>query len=177
MQSSVNKPSLASCALGAGLGAVTLCAVPPALGGEIRIEGGDCAPAVHLVARDAPLSDVLKRLAKALDFKLSYESDNDPLVSVATTLQPIDLVSRLAPLENVSLTQARNPRCPQRERIVKVWVLSKGKTSVTGAAPMPPNVAQALEADEQARRARAGADMILNAHGMQTASGVPAESQ
>jgi hypothetical protein len=176
MRCGVNMRSFAIRTLCAGLGAVALWAGPSALAGEIRINGGDCAPAVHLTARDAPLSDVLKRLAKSLDFQLSFESDSDPLVSIDTVRPPIDLLSRLAPLENVSIAKAQNPRCPQRERIVKIWVLPKGQGSVVRTAMTPPNGRQVPEADEQARRAQAGADMILNAHGIPTTAGGPAES-
>jgi hypothetical protein len=175
MQYEMDKPSLASWALGAGFGAVSLWAVSSAIAAEIRIDGGDCASAVHLVARDAPLSDVLKGLAKALDFQLSFEADSDPLVSVDAIRQPIDLVSRLAPLENVSMIKARNPRCSQHERIVKVWVLPKGQGSVVRTATTPPNARQIPEDDEPARRAQAGFDMILNAHGVPTAPGGQAE--
>ena len=169
MQRDMDKPSLASRALGAGFGAVSLWAVSSAMAGEIRIDGGDCASAVHLVAHDAPLSEVLKRLAKALDFQLSFESDSDPLVSVDAIRQPIDLMSRLAPLENVSMMKARDPRCSQHERIVKVWVLPKGQGSVVRTAMTPPNARQIPENDETAQRAQAGFDMILNAHGIPTA--------
>ena len=106
---------------------------------------------------------LLKRLAQALDFQLSFNSESDPLVSVNAIRQSIDLVARLAPLENVSMTQARNPRCPQRERIVKVWVLPKGQGGPMRAAMTPTNARQARETDEQAQ---AGIDMILNGHGM-----------
>jgi hypothetical protein len=123
---------------------------------------------VHLVVRDAPLSDVLKRLAKSLNFQLSFESDSDPLVSVDALRPPIDLVARLAPLENVSMTQARNPHCPQRERIVKVWVLPAGRGGGMGTATTPPNARPAQETDEQARRAQAGIDAYLKGHGFPT---------
>src|SRR5205823_623419 len=101
----------------------------------IRINGGDCAPAIRLVARDARLSDVLKRLAQTLDFQLSFESENDPLVNINANRESSELVAALAPSENISLTQARNPRCPNRERIVKVWVLSKGQRNVARGTP------------------------------------------
>jgi hypothetical protein len=138
----------------------------PALADEIRVSGGDCAGAVRLVARDARLSAVLKRLAQALDFQVSFESDNDPLINVTATREPVDLVGLLAPSENVSLTQARNPRCPNRERIVKVWVLPKGQKNFVRAAmaPQPPDASAA----EQARKEKEGAEMILKSHGIPT---------
>jgi hypothetical protein len=158
-----------------GFGAVALLTGLCAQAGEIRIAGGDCIAAVHLVARDAPLSDVLKQLAKALDFQLKFESDSDPLVSVDAARPPIDLVSRLAPLENVSMTKAQNPRCPQRERIVAVWVLPKGQGTRT--AMTPPDSRRVAENDEQARQTQAGIDMVLNAHGIPTPPPTPPRGQ
>ena len=160
--------SFAKWTLSAGFGAVALWAAPSVFAAEVRIDGGECDSAVHLVVRDAPLSDVLKRLAESLNFQLSFESDSDPLVSVDALRPPIDLVARLAPLENVSMTQDRNPRCPQRDRIVKVWVLPTGRGSVMRTAITPPNARPAQETDEQARRAQAGIDMYLKGHGFPT---------
>jgi hypothetical protein len=167
----MGKSSKIRWALGAGFGAVALSAGPVALAGEIRIDGGECASSVHLVARDAPLSDILKRLAKALDFQVSFESDTDPIVSVDATRSPIDLVVRLAPLENFSMTHAHNPRCPQRERIVKVWVLPNRPGRAANSALTSPSGRQALETNEQKRQAQAGIDMVLRAHGVPTKPG------
>jgi hypothetical protein len=125
------RPTIRTAGIGYGLAALALG--PAAFADEIRIDGGDCAPAIRLVARDARLSDVLKRLAQVLDFQLSFESENDPLVSINANREPSDLVAVLAPSENISMAQARNPRCPNRERIVKVWVLPKGQRDVARA--------------------------------------------
>jgi len=130
-----------------------------ALGGEIRVTGDSCTGAVHVVARDARFSDVLKKLAQALDFQLSFESQNDPLISTDITRAPTDLAAWLAPTE----TSASNPRCPERGRIVKMWVLPKGAASAT----LPPQSAQANAAAEEARRQQ-GINQILNAHGVPT---------
>ncbi|HYT95800.1 MAG TPA: hypothetical protein VEO36_00630 [Casimicrobiaceae bacterium] len=119
---------------GIGLSLAALALGPAAFAEEIRISGSDCAPVVRLVARDARLSDVLKRLAQMLDFQLSFESENDPLVSINANREPSELVGVLAPSENISLAQARNPRCPNRERIVKVWVLPKGQRNIARIA-------------------------------------------
>jgi hypothetical protein len=121
---------------------VAFAAALPACAGEIRISDGDCATGVHLVAQDARLSDVLNRLARTLGFQLRFQSDSDPLVSINTTRQPADLVTQLSPQENVSVAHARDSRCPNRERIVAVWVLPKtrGGVGTTAAPPTPPVV-------------------------------------
>jgi hypothetical protein len=134
-----------------------------ALGGEIRVTGDSCTGTVHVVAHDARLSDVLKKLAQALDFQLSFESQNDPLISTDITRAPTDLAAWLAPLENTSVTSASNPRCPERGRIVKMWVLSKSAASAT----LVRQSAQADAAAEEARRQQ-GINQILNAHGVPT---------
>jgi hypothetical protein len=171
----MNKSSFAGWALGAGFGMVALWAAPSAAAGEIRIDGSACASAVHLVARDAPLSDVLKRLAKALDFQLSFDSDSNPLVSVDLVRPPIDLVAGLAALENVSMTQTRDPRCPQRERIVKVWVLPSGQASPMRVVSASRQAQQAQE--EQSRKEQEGIDLVLRSHGFPPAKGGQTESQ
>lgn len=170
----MNKSSFASWALGAGLGMVSLWAAPCAAAGEIRVDGGSCASAVHLVARDAPLSEVLKRLAKALDFQLSFDSDNNPLVSVDVVRPPIDLVAGLAPLENVSMAHTRDPRCPQRERIVNVWVLPSGPPSPMQVVSAAQQAQQAQE--EQSRKEQEGIDLFLKSHGFPPAKGGQTES-
>jgi hypothetical protein len=126
-------PTIRFAAIGFGLAG--LAPSPAANADEIRISGSDCAPVIRLVARDARLSDVLKRLAQMLDFQLSFESENDPLVSINANREPSELVAVLAPSENISLAQARNPRCPHRERIVKVWVLPKGQRNFARITP------------------------------------------
>ena len=134
-----------------------------AFGGEIRVIGDNCAGTVHVVARDARLSDVLKKLAQALDFQLSFESQNDPLISADITRAPTDLAAWLAPLENTSVTSASNPRCPEHGRIVKMWVLSKSSASATSVQQS----AQVNAAAEEARRQQ-GINQVLNAHGVST---------
>ena len=133
----------------------------PAHAADIRITGGNCASAVHLVAHDAALSDVLKRLAKALDFELVDGGASDAPVTIDVARRPVGLIASLAGEENVSMTVESNPRCPRRERIVKLWILP-GKQ----AAPVRSR-ASAAQA-EQARREQEGIDMVMRAHGMPT---------
>ena len=133
----------------------------PACAADIRITGGNCASAVHVVARDAALSDVLRRLAKALDFELVDGGASDASVSVDVARRPVDLIASLAGNENVSMTVETNPRCPRRERIVKLWILPGRQATPVRTRP---SAAQA----EQARREQEGIDMVMRAHGMPT---------
>lgn len=141
--------------------ALAACIASPAYAGDIHITGGNCAAVVHLVAHDAPLSDVLRRLAQTLGFQLADGGASDTPVNVDVSRRPADLIASLAGSENVSMTMEANPRCPRRERIVKLWVLP-GKQGAP--AHTKQNAAQA----EQARREQEGIDMVLRAHGMPT---------
>jgi hypothetical protein len=114
----------------AAVAAATLLASPPILGEEIRIDRGDCTTGVHLVARGAHLSDVLKGLARTLDFQLSFEADSDPLINVDATMLPGELLARLASDGNISATVRSDLRCPGQTDIVKLWVLSSGRSNL-----------------------------------------------
>lgn len=154
-------------AMGAALGAAMLFASPLAFAEEILISGsGACTSVVHLVARDAHFSDVLKRLAQALDFQLSFESESDPVVNVDAELHPADFVARLAPYENISTIQTHDPRCSHQTRILKLWVLSKGGGNPSRPAVLPIQAQPVHETAEQARQAQEGIDMYLKSHGL-----------
>jgi hypothetical protein len=153
-------------AIGAALGAAMLFACPWALAEEIHISSRDCASGVHLVARDAHFSEVLKRLAQALDFQLSFESESDPVVNVDAAVQPGDFVARLAPYENISTTQASDPRCPYQTRILKLWVLSKALGNPSRPPVSPPQARPVHEAREQARQTQEGIDLYLKSLGL-----------
>jgi hypothetical protein len=151
--------------LGVGLAAIVLLSAPFALAEEIRISSRDCTSRVHLVADGANLSHVLKRMAEALDFQLRYDSENDPVVSIDADLQPGDLVARLLPFGNVSMTQARNPRCPHQQRILNVWVLPRGAGSQPLPAMSQSKPGSLLETPEQLRQVQEGLEAHLRAHG------------
>jgi hypothetical protein len=106
---------------------------------QVQVSKGSegCASLVRLVARDAPLSRVLQELATALDFKVQFDAEADPRVSLEASKRPVALINALAPGANVSITQARDPKCPGQYRIAKVWVLPQGKAASTAAASRP----------------------------------------
>ena len=156
----MDQRSLTKWVVGVSVATVAFLTGHPTYADEIVISGGGCSSAVHLVAREAHLSEVLARLAQTLGFQLNFQTENDPLVNVNAVRQPVDLVTGLARSENVSIMQARNVRCPDRTRIVQVWILPKGHGTLMSAAAPP------IETDEQKRQAQAGIDMFLSAHGM-----------
>jgi hypothetical protein len=134
----------------------------PAVSQQIRISGGDCGQPVHLVAREAPLSSVLQRLADSLRFKLAYESERDPLVSVDERLAVTDLVGRLARDVNFSMEQVIDARCSQA-RVSKLSILpDRPDGSPRKAAARP-----AWQTPEMERIAKQGLSDYLRSHGME----------
>ena len=122
-------------------------ACPLANADEIRISGRVCSSQVRVVARDVRLSTVLARMAQSLGFELRFASEDDPLISIDASGQPVNLVARLAPSENLSVIQVRDPRCPEQQSIARVWVLAKGaevspRNALPKPAPAAPETAQ-----------------------------------
>lgn len=147
----------------------------------IQITPGDCHSGIHLVARDAPLIDVLKELARTIGFELRYEGDQARIINVSATRPPVELISSLSPRDSIIVTQAKDPKCPGRNRVVKVWVLpgAQASSSPASASPRPGSAAPAptrtfvkekvmrgAEIDEQSRRAKAAYDEYVRVHGV-----------
>src|SRR6188474_1542894 len=99
-------------AIGVAFCAPLLFASAHSVGKEIRVTTGDCVSGVHLVAHDARLSEVLKRLSETLDFQLEFKATSDPVITIDLSRPAPELVSRLSPSESVIVTQAQDPRCP-----------------------------------------------------------------
>jgi hypothetical protein len=140
-----------------------------ALAEEIRISADRCSPEVHLVARDAHVSAILKRLAERLQFQLRFASADDPLLSIDMRRQLNDLLVRLAPTASLVMIMEQirdDPRCPDQLRILEVWVLPKGQEDQPRPATAAPQAMPPQPTPEQARRAQEGIDQYLNAHGL-----------
>lgn len=139
-----------------------------ALAEEIRISADRCSPELHLVARDAHVSAILKRLAERLQFQLRFDSADDPLLSIDTRRQLNDLLVRLAPTANLVMIMEQirdDPRCPDQLRILEVWVLPKGQEDQPRPATAAPQAMPPQPTPEQARLAQEGIDPYLEAHG------------
>jgi hypothetical protein len=151
--------------LGSALGLCAALLLPAAAQAvaQVEVRKGDCKSGVHLVARGAKLSEVLKQLSTTLDFQLRFESEQDPLLDVDVSRPPVELVKKLAPEENVVVTQARDKSCPNRDRLVRVEVLPKGKPGAARPMPVPtpvvsPEAQKAYEEYLSAHGMRIGAD-------------------
>jgi hypothetical protein len=170
---------------------LSLCVVISAGGQSIQVAPGDCRSGVQVVARDARLVDVLKRMAETLGFELRYEGDEGRVISVNATREPAALISSLSPADSIVVTQAKDPKCAGRNRVVKVWVLptqtktrERGEvTAAPAAAPAKPPARAVVreqvmrgspELEEQSRRAKAAYDEYVRIHGVPP-PGVPEE--
>jgi hypothetical protein len=144
---------------------VAACGLLPASSSaqDIRIARAECSQPIHLVAKDAQLSNVLKRLSESLRFAVVYQSQTDPLVTIDARLFAVDLVRRLTRDMNFSLEQADDPRCAQGRRVAKLSVLPDpdGGNRGTVASARP-----AWQTPEMARIARLGMSDYLRSHGM-----------
>jgi hypothetical protein len=151
--------------------AIGLCIVP-LLGSaqssdpEIQISPGNCTSGVHLVARDARLSDVLERLSESLAFQLHFEGNTDSVVNVNVSMPAPELVAKLSPIDSVMIAQSRNPQCPRQYRIVKVWVLPTAKEAKLGpAVPTQASQEQTRRFDEMSRQAKEAYQVYVQTHG------------
>ena len=137
-----------------------------ALAQEVRVDRADCSQPVHLAARQAPLSSVLKELAESLGFELVYQSQRDLPVTRNERLPATDLVRGLAHDMNFSIEQTFDPRCLQRQRVTKVSVLPD-----TGDKKAPRAAARgAWQTPETDRIARQQMSDYLRSHGMEDQS-------
>jgi len=146
----------------AWLAVVSLVLCIDATAQPVRVENGACGQPVHLVARDAPLSDVLARLGEALHFRVAYRTQSDPRLTVDERSDADTLVRRLVRNMNYSLEQTFDPRCAKRLRIVSLDVLAERDDGLAAAAAQRP----ARATPEIERVAREGLSDYLRSHGM-----------
>ncbi len=144
--------------------AMALSGPASAYASDVSVTHEECASEVRVIARDAPLSAVLNRLAAVLDFELHF-SGTDTSVNIDATQRVEDLLARLG--SNVAMLLERNPHCEAKQRIVTVWILPRGSPTVS------PALVTELHNKEQAELAKANAKMtgkILGMHIMEESS-------
>ena len=127
---------------------------------QIRVENAACGEPIHVVARDAPLSDVLKRLGDVLRFRVEFQTQSDPRITLDERLDPSALVLRLLGEMNFSMEQVRDTRCVRAWRVAKLAILPQhGEQRIASARP-------AWQTPETDRIAREGLSDYLRSHGM-----------
>lgn len=144
--------------------ALALLAGAPAGAAEIQVDVGDCATGVRLVARDAPLSQVLQRLSESLAFQLHEEANADSIVNVSMSAPGPELIARLAAEQRVMVSQARDPRCPGKSRVVRVWVLPKGQENVAAPREVKKAPVTLVATPEQRRQADEASKALKEAY-------------
>ena len=106
------------------------------------------------------------RLAAALGFQLQFDGSSDAVVNMNATMPAATLVAKLSSTDSIIVSQSRDPRCPNQNRIDKVWVLAKAALSKAQPQAMVarPGVA-ARNVDEMARQAKETYEAYIQAHG------------
>lgn len=132
------------------------------LASEIVVRASDCASDVKLVARGAPLPDVLRKLAQALDFELKLEGTSTAIVNLDVAMPAADLLAKLSTLDNVIVTQVRDARCRTRYRIASVWLLASARGPSRSASP---TVNEQPQYDDMSRRAKVAYEEYVRLHG------------
>jgi hypothetical protein len=102
-----------------------LACVRPASAQDISIGAPVCRQGVHVVARNARAQDVLQAMSTSLRFQLNVETNIDSIVNIDSMLPMSELIQRVLPLQNLIISQSRDPSCPGSYRIARVWVLRR----------------------------------------------------
>jgi hypothetical protein len=127
---------------------------------RIEVTAIDCARGVHLVAENAPVSEVLTQLARVKGFRVEASERASTLVTIDSVQSTQRLLTTILRDENTIVKEEADPACPGRSRVTTVWII--GKSSVaTGAPSLPPKQPAYVtpEAKEQD-------DLYKRGHGM-----------
>jgi len=134
----IDKSCIARLALRGVLGLLLCSPITVSADDRISIVRGDCDTGVHLVARGVPMDHLLSRLAEALGFQLSFIGSSNFIVDIDVVRRAPELLVKLSPIDDIIVAQGPDPRCPGRDRVIKVWVLSSGKKNpASGGSPSP----------------------------------------
>lgn len=154
----------------AALCVVALPVTAQAAAGRIEVRQGQCGSGVRLIATDAKLSEVLARLSEALRFELEFKAVSDPVINVDVTRRAPELISKLAPSENIIVSQEADPRCPRERRVAKVWVLPNANaapaTSTSKSASAAPPSPDQERKDRMMKLRKELEDAYLKKHGV-----------
>src|SRR5262249_54333681 len=94
----------------------------------------------------------------ALEFQVSFIGSSDFIVDIDVVRQAPELLIKLSPSDDMIVAQGPDPRCPGRNRVTKVWMLSSGAKNrasqqsplpTTRPAPVTPPLRQMSEAEKR----------------------------
>jgi len=151
----------------------------PAIADDIQIKVGDCKSGVELVARNAPLSKVLERLAESLSFQFENEGHVDRIVTLKLSGRGPELIAKvLSSQERFMVAHARDPRCPGQSRVSRLWLFSDGQATASrqdrpAAKPVAKRTPvteigtpeQLRANEERSRQLKQAYDTYVNLHG------------
>lgn len=124
-------------AAGLAFGAACWMACGPAVAGDIVVRAGDCRSAVELSATHERVTDVLARLATALDFQLRVDGTVESRVTLEMSAPAPELIAAVAAAHgSFMIRHARDARCPGRTRVAAIWLTaSAARASSPQATP------------------------------------------
>jgi hypothetical protein len=77
-----------------------------------------------------------------------------------------ELIAKLSAADSIIVTQARDPRCPAQNRIVKVWLLPKAHGNAVMDRTIRPEVSRQTQSHEEMSRQRKEAyEAYVRIHG------------
>lgn len=107
----------------------------------VELEGGPCAKTVRLRATEAPLGEVLQKLADTLGFQLKAKVKLTEAVSLDRNDSPELLLKHLMRGNNLVLQTGPSAACAGQSVVTNVWVLPVGEEGPTLAnsdtSPLP----------------------------------------
>jgi hypothetical protein len=127
---------------------------------QIEVTALDCANGVHLVAQNAPVSEVLAQLARVKGFRVEASERASTLVTIDSVQSTQRLLTTLLRDENTIVKEEADPHCPGRSRVTMVWII--GKNSVATGVPSAPPKQPAYVTPE----AKEQDDLYKRGHGM-----------
>jgi hypothetical protein len=109
----------------AALAAIAAISLPQGADAQsVQIKALGCDKGVQLTSRSAPLSKVLQQMSTCLGFSVSFWAHDDPPVVFEGRNSPAGLLRALSAYANIGFSVTPDTRCPGREQVRSVWVVS-----------------------------------------------------
>ncbi len=135
------------------VGVATMLDHAPLRAQEVSVSAANCGSRVHVIARNAPLSEILRRMSNELSFELRFEGNSDPVLDIDVAQEPRNVVAKLAPWISIIIREAHDPRCLGGKRIAAVWVLPQGAESSPRGPVSPPPTPKRVPMTQEAQEA------------------------
>jgi hypothetical protein len=108
--------------------------------GAVEVDAPRCGEVIHVRAQDAPLGEVLAKVAGAVGFRLDAKVELAGKVTLDRKGPPERLLKELLQGRNLVIHADPSKACGGKERITTVWVLPVGqdgppRAATPGASP------------------------------------------